>query len=490
MSGLTSTGFEIESINSVRTEIEDSLKALLGPQINLVAPSLFATIIGIMAEREALIWQVAEDVYNSQYPDTANGTSLDNVVALTGISRLRATATRHTALLLFGTVGTTVPLGTQVSVQGSPNTVFTTDVPVTLGSGVNCVQSLAFSAAPISGAFVLVFGSEALPSLSFAATAQNLQVALNGLSTLSKVTVTGSIAAGFTITFADVNGAQPQLLLALLSSTLLDSGSNPVTVTRTMVTPGVAQATVSITAKTTGALSAPARSITVINTPVAGLNAVVNQTDAVIGRYVETDADLRIRRRKTLQVGGSATPDAIRSKLLALAGVSDVFVFENITMLPDQAGRPPKSYEVVVAGGDDQAITQTVWDTKPAGIQTDGLIAAVAVDNQGNNQPVKWSRPTIVPIYVEFDVTKDFTFPSNGLALIRQAILDFGSLLLIGQSVVVSPALISCVDDIPGIIGLVVKIGTAPGPTASSNIPIATAQIASFDSSRITVVIS
>jgi uncharacterized phage protein gp47/JayE len=490
MSGLTSTGFELESINSVKTEIEDALKAQLGPAINLVAPSVFATIIGIMAEREALIWQVAEDVYNSQYPDTASGTSLDNVVALTGISRLKATPTRHPGVLLFGTAGTTIPLGTQLSVQGSPGTVFTTDTPVTLVSGVNAVQQLAFSAVPAAGSFTLTFRNENLPPLSFAATAADLQAALNGLNSLSQTTVTGSMTAGFNITFAGVNGTQPQPVLGVHANTLLDSGNSPVTILPTLVTAGTAQGSVAVTATNTGALPAPARSITVINTPVAGLSAVLNQDDATIGRYIESDSELRVRRQKTLQVGGSSTPDAIRSKLLALPGVTDVFVFENITLLPDQAGRPPKSYEVVVNGGVDSVVTQTIWNTKPAGIQTDGSIQANAVDSQGATQFVRWSRPTVVPIYVEFDIQTDFTFPSNGAQLVTQAILDFGASLRISQSVVVSPALISAVDDIPGIVGLTVKIGTAPGPTLSSNIQIATAQIASFDTSRITVVIS
>lgn len=487
MSGLSLTGFQPESLADVKTEIENSLRSSLGPSVNLVAPSLMAVLIGIIAEREALIWSVAEDVYNSQYPDTASGTSLDNVVAITGISRLAATPTKISDLLLFGTSGTIVPKGTQVSVQGNPTAVLTTDAAVTLQAGVNCVQTLTFGSVPVSGFYSIGFRNETLPPLSFAANAANLQAELNGLNSLSQVTVTGNPAAGFVITFAGVNGNQPQPLLTVERTSLVDATAALVTVTPALNTAGTAQATVGLTATTTGPVQAPSRSITNIVTPVSGLNSVLNQDDAVSGRSIETDAELRIRRTKVLQVAGAGTPDAIRSKLLSLPGVTDVFVFENITFLPDQSGRPPKCYEVVVNGGVDQVVTQTIWDTKPAGIETVGTVSGLALDKVGNSQPVKWSRPTIVPIYLSLDISRDFTFPSNGAQQIVNAILAFGQGLKISQTVIVYPQLVCALDEIPGITNIGVRIGTSASPTLSNNIVIQTAQIAQFDSLRIQV---
>jgi uncharacterized phage protein gp47/JayE len=488
MSGLSTTGFVPESLSDVQTAVQNTLVSQLGPEFNLVAPSLAATIVGIVAERLSLLWSAAEDVYNSQYPDTASGTSLDNVVALTGITRLAATQTKYSSLLLFGTAGTTVPQGTLVSVQNNPTAIFSTDTAATLGAGTNCVQTITFGSAPVAGQFTLEFGNQFLPPLSFAASAQNLQDAMNGLLGVTGVTVTGSTATAFVVTFAGASGKQPQSLLSVSANSLTNSSASPVTITPVMTTTGVAQASVSITATSTGATPAPARSITVINTPVSGLNSIINQTDAVIGRAIETDAELRIRRANSLQVAGSGTPDAIRSKLLSESGVTDVFVFENITLLPDLAGRPPKSYEVVVNGGVDQTITQTVWDTKPAGIETVGSITGTATDTAGNSQTVKWSRPTVIPIYLELDITTDYTYPTDGDAQVVAAILAFGATLKISQSIIVSPQLICALDAITGITGITVKIGTAPSPTLPNNIIIQTAQIAQFDSSRIVVV--
>lgn len=490
MSGLSLTGFSPKTLNDIKTEIETSLRSNIGPSINLVAPSLLATLIGIVAEREALLWSEAENVYNSQYPDTANGNALDNVVALTGLTRLNATATKQPVQYLFGTVGTTVPSGTRFSVIGNPLAVFTTDSAVTLVIGSNSVQKISFTSVPTSGTFRLAYNTELTPPLSFAVTASDIQNALNGLSSISTVTVSGSFASGFTVTFVGISGLQPQPIIAVSGTSLIDTLFDVVTVTPTFLNIGSAQGIASLTAITSGAIPASARSVTVINTPVAGLNSTLNQQDAIIGRNLEIDSDLRIRRAKTLQVAGNATADAIRSKLLNIPNVTDAFIFQNETFLTDQAGRPPKCYEAVVNGGDEQTIASTIWSSKPAGILTYGSIQDTIIDSQKFTQYVHWSRPTQVPIYIEIDIVKGFEYPANGDFLVMQSVVAFGLSLKIGQTVIVAPQLICSFDEVIGINGVTIKIGIAPAPTLSQNIAITTAQIAVFDSSRITVVSS
>lgn len=488
MSGLSATGFLPLSLSDIKTEIEGSLRSKLGPSINLVAPSLLATLIGIVAEREALLWSESENIYNSQYPDTAYGTALDNVVALTGLTRLNATATKQPVQYLFGVTGTIIPAGTLLSVLGNPLAVFTTDSAVTLTVGANCVQNISFSTVPTLGTFKLAYNTVLTSPLSFSVSASDIQNALNGLSFVNTVTVSGSFAAGFTVTFIGASGLQPQPILAVSETSLIDALLGAVTVTPSFINVGSAQGIVSLTATTSGATPAPARSITLINTPVAGFNSTLNQTDAVIGRNLELDFELRVRRSKTLQVAGNATIDAIRSKILNLPNVTDVFIFENITFLPDQAGRPPKCYETVVNGGDELTIAKTIWDSKPAGIKTYGSIQDLVIDSQGFSQYVNWSRPTLVPIYLEIDIVRGLDYPINGDALVKAAAIAFGNSLKIGQSVIIIPQLVCAFDEILGINGITIKIGTAAAPTLSQNIIISTAQIAVFDSSRITVV--
>lgn len=488
MAGLSSTGFEKKIYEDIRSEIETALRTSLGQGINTIAPSVLGTLLDIYTEREALVWDVAEAVYFSQYPNTATGTSLDNVVALTGITRLAAVESRQLGQLLYGTPGTLVPAGTVYSVSGNPSARFVQDNDVTLITGQDEIQTATFSAVPDSGTFKLRYEDQTTGVLAFNATAVQVQAALNALGKLSGITVTGDFTLGFTITFAGDDGKQDHPMLTVQDNLLL-IGITPIVVSIAQTAQGVPQGEVSLTAQEPGETQALEGSLTVIETPIAGLNRVHNPVDAIVGRETETDNQLRIRRKATLQVAGAATLDAIRSQLLNLVGVTSVIGFENKTLLTDIDGRPGKSYEMVVQGGDPQEITQNIWDTKPAGIETFGNQSGTAIDSQGVGQLMNWSRPTEVPIYVEVDITDLPEFPVTGAALVKQAIIDHINGLGIGRDVIVYPGLICAIGTVPGIEDIVVRIGIAISPTLDDNIPIAAAQISVTDSSKVIVTI-
>lgn len=487
--GVLPTGFAKPALSDIQAAINAVTIRTFGNEVNNVAPSVIANLTGVFADREASLWDMGQGLYDSAYPDTASGVSLDNVVGINGIRRLAATFSKQQQVLLFGNAGTVVPKGTLLSVSGAPTSQFKTDFDSSpLVAGVNEVQLLLFSAVPTSGSFALSLFSQITSLISYNATAADVAVALNALAALGGgVSVTGSFAGGFVITFAGIDGLQPQPLLLVLSNTLTGSGAAPVGVTPSVVTPGVSQGVVTATAVNSGAVFAPALSLTVIDTPVAGLNTVLNYVDAIPGRAIETDQQLRIRRANTLQIGGNATIDAIRSKLLNLIGVTSVVPFENSTLLPDLAGRPAKSYEMVVVGGVDQDITQEIWNTKPGGIQTDGNKTGVAVDLSGNNQTVYWSRPISVPIYCVVNIVSNVDFPAGGAAVIAADVLAYGEALVTGQTVFVKTKLISSFSIVNGIEDVTVLLSTSPSPTIEQNIHIAANQIAVFDSTRIVV---
>ena len=109
--GLTDEGFVGKTISDIDEEIDEALKAVFGTQINTLPQSIFGQLKGIFAERESLIWELAEAIYLSQYPDSAEGTSLDNVGAITASTRLPALKSTIDGQALFGIASTVVPLG-------------------------------------------------------------------------------------------------------------------------------------------------------------------------------------------------------------------------------------------------------------------------------------------------------------------------------------------------------------------------------------------
>lgn len=114
--GLSSTGFLPKTLLIIKAELEASFQGVFGSSIDLDPSGPIGQIIGILAEREADVWDCAQEVYVSFDPDQATGSALDAVCALTGT--LRSAATHSTVTVTCtGTAGTTIPAGTLFSVQ-------------------------------------------------------------------------------------------------------------------------------------------------------------------------------------------------------------------------------------------------------------------------------------------------------------------------------------------------------------------------------------
>lgn len=479
--GLSNEGFSRKRLSDIKTELEDSFKQRFGNYINLLPQSVFSNLIGVFADREAEVWELAEAVYNSQYPDTAEGVSLDNVAAITGIVRQPATKSIIQGVCLFGTVGTVVPQGTEFSVNGNPSAKFITDADVNLVAGSNSFQRIERDGPnPSAGQFTIKYRTEETGLLAYNATPLDIQNALNAFAGLSGVSVSGSMVGGYNIQFNGDDGKQPQPALEIGT----DTTGGLLRVNRLSI--GVAQGQVNVTATEFGPIQALFDSLTVINTPVFGLDRVRNISDAVVGRDIETDLELRQRRSETLQVAGAATPDAIRARLLNITGVTDCIIFENTTMATVD-GRPPKAFEAIVAGGDQQEIINEIWKTKPAGIATHGSILGTALDTMGAAHDVKFSRPTNVNVYVQLDLTVDTNFPATGTTIVQSAIIDFINNRGIGNDIIVYPQLIASFVGVPGILDVVVRIGTAMNPTLDNNIIVNANEIAVTDVTKVEV---
>ncbi len=383
MSGLTLQGFERKRLYDIKIDIENELKSKFGAHINLLPESVFGQLVGIKASLISSIWELAEAVYNSQYPDTAEGVSLDNVCALVGVQRLKAIKSR-VVVYLTGDNGTLVPKGTIFSVNGNPNARF---------------------------------------------------------ETLEDVVLTTSIPNGI----------------------------------------------VECDATEYGEIPAYANTLTIIETPVFGLNSVTNPEDAILGRNEETDAELRLRRSRSIQIAGAGTVEAMRAKLRALTDVTSVIVYENETFVEDEHGLPPKSFECVVAGGNVDDIANLIWQIKPAGVATYGNQSTLVIDSQGFEHTIKWSRPVEVEIYLTVNLTTTYEFSATEDE-IKQAFVDWSiENLAVGDDVIVFPTLMCVLNQFQGITDVELFIGTSPNPTESNNIIIAPHEVAMFDTSRIEV---
>lgn len=377
--GLTALGLKIKQLQTIKTEIQTSLQGLLGLNLNFLPESVFGNIVGVFSEREALLWQVIEALYNSRRASGAEGIAVDDLLALTNDRRLPASAsvtdpnplvdtgdiTKY-GLVLLGTPATVVPATSIIQTDASPSTNFTLDEDVTIGAAVNAVQTLFFSNTPTSGNFALYIDGGVTPTanIPYTAIAAVVQAAINGLVGYEDATVSGTFGTGFAITYAASLAATPIQLATVASNTL----QNGIVVTNIRVVNTAqghpAQGVGSATAAVTGPVSAPAGTLTIIGTPVSGWTGVTNQLDVLPGSDVEDDVTALLRRLDNLGKLARGPIEALNDKVSGVKNVTDVIVFENkgisalqkitFDQVPD-AG----SFKIIIGSGITSAILYT-----------------------------------------------------------------------------------------------------------------------------------
>jgi len=239
--------------------------------------------------------------------------------------------------------------------------------------------------------------------------------------------------------------------------------------------------------------------ITIIVNPTPSVTAVTNAAETGGGREVETDTEFRDRFRLSVAGGGAATLDSIRGALLRVSGVRAATVIENYTSTADGDGRPPKSFEAYVLGGEPSDIGQTILAVKAAGIQPWGSESVIVQDDGGFGHEMKFSYADEVTAHIRMTVSTDVRFPADGAAQLTSAVIRYvggedadGSVyvgLNMGEGVVIS-RLISAAYSVEGIVDVAIELSTDGTTWGTSNLSIAANEVAQTAHGVITVVIA
>ena len=485
--GLSATGFNRMLESDILSAIDAEVRPILEiPEGSPITPdSVAGQINGVVAHQLGLVWEALEAIYHSQYPNSATGIALDNVAALENITRLPATQTTVQAAIQ-GDEGTVVPAGTRASITPTGEEF----------------EALADATIARTNALRVKISVTTLANLTL------YRISINGTNCdyTSDASAT-ALEIAFGLAFAVNTSAEPATAVDNLDGTLTITTDDNATAMDIDVDPqqpdGFERLTLDeiwtpqpFASVNFGPIQALSGTLNVIETPVSGLVAITNLQDGTLGRNLETDTDLRLRRRQVLSLGGLATLAAILSHILAeVEGVTAASIHENNTDVVDGAGRPPHSFEAVVQGGTDAAIAQKIWDTKPAGIATFGNTTIQIEDSNSDLQDVNFSRP--VPQYIhlkiEYDLYSEEDFPVDGEAQIAAAVLEFAlANHPVGRDVLLDRFVGPCFT-VPGLAGVTITADATAAPLdpptySNADIAITSTEVAVFDSSRISVI--
>ncbi|MDK1020044.1 MAG: baseplate J/gp47 family protein [Candidatus Hydrogenedentes bacterium] len=447
--GLTPEGFVRKRLRDILDSLRTNTESVLGP-IDMSDTGVFGKIYGVAAEQMAQLWEEIGAILLGLYPASAEGVQLDNVAQLVGLARIAA-GNSTSIISASGTQGTVVPLGTDFSVA-TEGDVFESDAAVTIDKANAIRLDISVSGVADNEDYtVSIAGTDHTIDSGGSATAITIAAALVAELTSAQVLMvaTDNLDGTFFIQSTDLESG--------FNTDVSATGAGALTID-TLATP------IATTANDTGPILGLAGTITVIDTPVSGLDSVTNLEDAIIGRDVETDVELRLRIQAARQ--GFATDEAIRSRLLdEVPGVSSVTIISNRTDTALPSGQPPHSYSAIVQGGTDQAVADKLFEVQPSGIASFGTESEVVVDSQGNNQVINFSRPTneFAWVKVIYTLHPEDTFPTDGATAIKNAIIALGATFEPGQDLLVQQ-LVAAVWNVPGLQSVVVTIDVTVSP--------------------------
>lgn len=261
------------------------------------------------------------------------------------------------------------------------------------------------------------------------------------------------------------------------------------------VIPMAGTISVTATAQEKGALNAAANTINRIFTPTQGWQTVNNPAIATPGVAIETDAELRQRQTISTANPSLTVLQGTEGAVGNLMGVTDVRAYENDSGTTDGNGIPGHNVAVVVLGGDDTEIAQTIQIHKTPGVGTYGSTSVLVYDSHGMPLNISFTRPTLVTITVELTIAANQNYSSAFEPLIKAAIAEVINEFGIGETILITklylPAYLNGEPEGRTYDIVSLEIGKNLDPVGSINIPIGWDELAECNPlTDITVVVT
>jgi len=298
--GLTPQGFNAARLADVKQFLENDFIASMG-DVNVDPQSVIGQIIGIFAKAYADQWENMEDVYLSQYPNSASGVSLDNVVQLNGITRLPATQTSVTATCQ-GLEGTLIPQNSLARISTTGDTFYANIGGTITRSNADIItlQIVALATQVYSIVINNFAFTYSLPTITFTnvgnifVTGNVIRLTLNGVPQ-TPINYTSSSNNTLTLIKNQIVAFISGTIGTTTNPNIIDitpaSGFN-IVINSISITGGATQASYAITFRTPGSL----------NIVTAALTAIINQgsptafaaVDNIDGTLTVTASDVAI----------------------------------------------------------------------------------------------------------------------------------------------------------------------------------------------------
>lgn len=463
-------GLTIKRQNQIKREMLEDI-ALGFKNINEeidAEDAILGNLVDAVASQIADCWQGMQEVYDSSNPDVNEGKNLDDSGALSNIERLEATSTKVLAALT-GNVGTKISKDFVLKCTAN-NELFLIENESILQVD-NCIN------------FTAKINETIVPNRTYTIVIDGKETSYTSKNTDKPIDVCKGLVNAFNVKNFTIT--QNENLYTIKSNDFskfnpfIDQYQSIKNITNIFLFSSVNY----------GAIICPPESLKIIPSPIQGLISAINpEQPKALGRLLESEVEFRLRRSRSGSISGQNTLPALKAKLRDLTGVSTADIIENYKIIISPEGLPAKSFQVIIEGGEDYAIAQTIWQNKPAGIEPFGVIKIPVLIETDEWFDIYFSRPKDISILVKIEINVNNDFPLNGEILVRESLLKYGNSLGINKNIIDQKFFGSIFSACIGILNIKLLVAKKSDNIFKNEIKIGRTEYATFEPSDIMVV--
>jgi len=481
--GVTNKGFIIKPFEVILQEEQEDFRTAFGNDIDLSDTSIEGVYVRNQALKKSQLWEQLGKLYAIGDVDDSFGVYLDRIVNFVNVERLLASATR-VYQCLWAEEGTKIPQGHLLRLANG-QTFIIDEVLARVDGEIEVTKKqllgflLTITEITAGHAYQIQINSTVITYT--AAEGDEEDQIYNGIAAAIEASFPGVFEIELTDNGLLVHSRRGQEAFSLAA-------------TDTIIEFPLLGFYSVYKATRTGPIIVPIGALNEIVRRVDGLKSTINYAAGITGRSTESDTELRMSLGMR-QKQATSNEIAIQNEILKVDGVKYARVYSNREIYV-VAGRPPKSYEAVVVGGDEQAIAETIFQKGPAGIQAFGHITKDVIDSEGFHWDIGFSRPIekYIWIRIEYSRNPEEDLPVGVVSAIQERIIEWGQGALGVGVDLIFQRMFRPVYDVPGIGFADIKIAVTTDLTppdissyASANVEISEVEIAVIDQSRIFV---
>lgn len=445
--GVTPKGFVLKRLDVILEEINADQTEGFGFDTRQNPQSFLNVLNTSMANKFAELWEVAQNSYYNKYPATAEGVNLDNAMQFGGVRRAANRETYY-PLHCSGNDGTYIRQGAVVATDTMPQVKL-------LAASEFSITRDSFNRAKIRVATNKVG--------VYSVSVNGQQYSYSHISG-EDISIIKGLAGVFNNQDFTVTVDEESCYLIIEDNTI--ARSNVLVLSENLTTAEVTTIA-SFATESYGKIVLATKTITKIITSISGFMAVENLLEPTYGRLQETDVEARHSYLNKSAIRSNRMIDSITSKLLNdVANVESAIGYENDSDETDNSGRPPHSIEIIVEGGADMEIAQTILDRKAGGIQTYGSVVVDVPGNYGDTIPIKFNRPEYIYAWLKVKLYGNSgLLPTNYANLTIDAITEYGKSLVAGDYLLSQLLNEGIYDAVAGVTYIDIKIATSTDST-------------------------